>query len=357
MVLIFEMKTLSNSEYFDFSASDLSHMLANVHGWNVLRGKRILITGATGFIGKCLLASFLNANRRLHLGARVVVLSRDVDKFKNLYPFLKGASEIDWIQGDIRTFSLDAKLKCDMAIHAATDVIAKRRPSEIFEDCVSGTRNVIEQLDKVGCHRMLLLSSGAVYGSDIGSLECVSEDYMGAPDPLSVNSAYGEGKRAAELLCTMAGAERKLVIPIARCFAFVGPHLSLDKHFAIGNFISAAMKGRPIVIKGDGTPLRSYLYSADLAVWLWTLLFEGVGGRAYNVGGAETVSIEGLARRTAMILNSTSVISVEQQAQPGRPVQKYIPSLRRIEKELGLSAYFDLDTSIKKTANFYNEHD
>lgn len=323
--------------------------------WEHLRGQRLLLTGGTGFIGKWLLATFLHANRRQGLGARVVVLSRSPDSFLKEFVELRDAAEIEWLTGDVRELAPEAATDCAYAIHAATDVVATCTPDEIFETCEIGTRRVLDAMSTgSAARRVLLLSSGAVYGRTPPESKVIPESWTGAPDPLSPASAYGEGKRASELLCAMAAAKRPgLEVSIARCFAFVGPYLPLDKHFAIGNFINAAIRGEDILIQGDGTPLRSYLYAADLAHWLWVLLFDACNARAYNVGGAEILSIGALAHRVNRVLGGTGSICIAQTPpRAGTAPQSYVPSIERIADELGLAPSVSLDQAILRTARW-----
>ena len=171
--------------------------------------------------------------------------------------------------------------------------------------------------------------------------------------PLDPRSAYGESKRMAELLCAIHAQRNGLECKIARCFAFAGPYLPTDGHFAFGSFLRDAMRGDPIGISGDGTPRRSYLYAADLAVWLWTILFRGENCRPYNVGSERDVSIFELANQVAQTLNPTLGIEVAREPIAGRPAQRYVPSTHRAQTELGLRESIGLTEAIKRTAQWH----
>src|SRR5262249_7649957 len=155
-------------------------------------------------------------------------------------------------------------------------------------------------------------------------------------DPMAPSSAYAEGKRAAEHLAAQYHCRHGLRAVVARAFAFVGPHLPLDAHFAVGNFLRDGLVGGPIRVSGDGTPARSYLYAADLAAWRWTLRVRGRPGRAYNVGSDAAVSIAELAGRVARLLGTD--VQVARPPVPGTPAERYVPATDRARAELGLDA-------------------
>jgi dTDP-glucose 4,6-dehydratase len=238
-------------------------------------------------------------------------------------------------------------------VHAATETVHRQDPLEIFERNVDGTRRVLEFARCAGAERLLFTSSGAVYGRQPPELALVPEDHPGAPPATEVAAAYGNAKRAAEFLCAAHARRHGTVAAIARCFAFVGPHLPLDANYAVGNFIRDALAGGPIRIQGDGTPRRSYLYAADLAVWLWTILLRGESCRPYNVGAEENVGIADLARTVAAAVNPAAAVEIAGRPEAARAPERYVPSTRRAREELGLAARIPLAEGIRRTAAWH----
>jgi dTDP-glucose 4,6-dehydratase len=322
--------------------------------WELLRGRRIFITGGTGFFGCWLLESFLYANRALSLGASVAALTRSPERFREKAPHLANDPAVQLLPGDIGSFTFPEG-DYQYVIHAATDTSAQaaEQPALLFSSIVDGTRRVLNFAATHGTQRLLLASSGAVYGEQPPEVTHLPETYLGGPNWLNRLAVYGEGKRVAELMTKLHTHQAGMECVIARCFAFVGPHLPLDQHFAIGNFIRDAMQGSPIRIHGDGTPMRSYLYASDLAVWLWTLLLSAPSGEAYNVGSEEAISIADLARAVIESLGLTSEIQIAREAVPGVLPAKYVPSTAKAREQLGLRAKVDLRDAIRYTAEWH----
>ena len=328
---------------------DLEHVLAHTRPlWEQLRGGRIFVTGATGFFGMWLLESFAHANEQLGLGAELVGLTRNPEAFHAKAPHLSANASIRLHHGDVRDFRFPEGVFTHV-IHAGTTSSAPVPADEMLDTILRGTERTLELAVASGAKRFLFVSSGAVYGKQPSGITHLPENYQGAPDPMEPNFAYGEGKRAAEILCAMAHKEHGLETTVARCFAFVGPHLPLDAHFAIGNFIRDAIRGEPISVK-DGTPYRSYLYAADLAIWLWTILFKGEACRPYNVGSDEEITITDLAQTVASTLGGSVAPLPPSTLNFNSPSSSYVPDVSRVEKELGLAPAITLSDSLQRVA-------
>ena len=289
--------------------------------------KRILMTGGTGFFGK----SILDYNRRHPLG-ELTILSRSAARFAANNPELFAG--VRFVEGDVRTFSVGSR-RYDWVIHAATPARTDVPDAEMRSIILDGTANAIRQARTCGAEKFMMVSSGGVYGRGFG--RPFSED--DEPNPYT---AYGCAKLEAERMAV----ESELFALLPRCFAFVGKHLDREAHFAIGNFIRDALRGEDLVIKGDGTSVRSYLYADDLVEWLWAILERGVSGRVYNVGSDESISIRELANLVGKSLGAKGTVHVLGQSVPGA-TNVYVPNASRAKAELGLSVKVGLAEAIR----------
>ena len=339
-----------------FLEEDLAAAIVQVTAdeWRHLDGHRLFLTGGTGFVGKWMLASLWAARQRHRFASEVVVLSRNPQAFVEQVPWLAQMEGMSLVQGDMLDFDFPGG-RFDAVVHAATDVAAGAEPIETFDACLSGTRRALQFADACGARRFLLVSSGAVYGEQPRSLEAIPETYRGGPDLLAARAGYGHGKRAAEWLANAWGIRHSLHVTTARLFAFMGPGMPLDSHFAAGNFVRAALEGRPITIDGDGTPLRTYLHASDMAGWLWALLLRGGAAQAYNVGSDEVVSISELARRISRIAGAGAPVTVKGRAVSGLGAHRYVPDVAKALDTLGLRKTLSLDETIERCARWYRD--
>ncbi len=326
---------------------------ALTNDWPKLAGKRIFMTGGTGFIGRWMLHALADANRRFDLGISIDVLTRDPGAFGQREPELASAVGFRFLRGDVLAMNPTGQ-PYDFVLHAATDASAhlnENDPLKMFDTIVEGTRRALDFALACRAERFFFFSSGAVYGAQPWELTHVPESYVGAPDLASHRSAYGEGKRAAEMLCTIYARQHQLDIVNARIFALLGPLLSLDIHFAAGNFIRDAMAGKKITVEGAGKAVRSYLYAGDLTAWLWAMLARAPAGAVYNVGSEESVSIAGLAERVATLLGGPG-FEILGREDPGWNPGRYVPNTEKIRNELGVVPTVGLDEAIVRTARW-----
>ena len=322
--------------------------------WLKLKGAHILITGGTGFFGKWILEFLSFINSQLGLDLTVSVLSRSPDHFAKSMPHLFQEHFLNLVKGDVRTFNPSVNSYSHI-IHGAAPanlLMDIERPHDMFDVIVSGTRNILNVANKCRDPVVLFISSGAVYGPLSNDIEEVPETCFTASDrPRTKTSGYMDGKRAAEYLCTKEWKTFETRVLTLRCFAFLGPYLPVDSHFAIGNFIYDAVQQKPPMIKGDGQAIRSYLYSSDLAYWVTKTLIVGEPGDTINIGSDKAITIGDLARTISRILGAPPPVILNQ-VKTHADRRRYVPSMVYGNAKYGLEQTVSLEEGVLRTAHF-----
>lgn len=342
---------------------DLDHILCHTESlWRELSGARIFYTGGTGFFGVWILESMVWAQKHIGVHFQVTLLSRNPRSFLERHPQFQDQSFLEFYQGDITQFIFPDGSYSHVLHGATTSAHAtffKEKPLPKFNNVAEGTRRTLEFAHERGIPHFWLMSSGSAYGKQPPEQPLMLEDYLGGPDTLDPNSALGHGKRAAEFLCSAYSQMFSMECKVARCFSFVGPYLPLDIHYAIGNFIADGLSGRPIHVRGTGTPIRSYLYMSDLVIWLMTIFLKGKTLRTYNVGSEDGRSVREIAHTVAKCFSPEAAVEISKDpiaAPPTAASDVYVPSTHRAKTELGLEQWISLDESIRRTIEFYRVH-
>lgn len=312
-----------------------------------LKNTNIFITGATGFFGKWLTQTFTVANKELQLNLNLYLLSRDWLSFNKKHPDFFDSSFTHFLTGSTENFTPPSK--CDVVIHLANEARpAPEKSLQFSQSMRQSNQHMLEVLQKIKPKKFLLTSSGAVYGPSYDSVTEFNED-----SPLLPETTYGKEKLAQELFFS-ENLPPETQLLIARCFTFIGPFLPLNGAYAAGNFLLNGLNNAPITIKGTGRPMRSYLYMADLMVWLLKILDKGTPYHPYNVGSEETISIENLAQKIAQ-LSASPQVQIEGKINQKRESLSYLPSTKRANTELNLRSWTPLEEAIKKTLNWYKD--
>lgn len=322
-----------------------------------LDGAKLFLTGTTGFVGKWLLGFFFFLSSEMGLRTDITVLTRRPRELLKSYPGLESIQGISFLEGDVRSFKRPGSKRnnYDFVIHGATDVVSQGVPWQDLDVAFTGTKNLLSQVAANTNTRLLVLSSGAVYPRSASLAETLNEglfDPAGAVGPWSI---YTAAKQLLEISVASLSHVYDFDWSIARIFALAGPHLPLDKHYALGNFLLSAMTSREIYVNGDGTPVRSYLYASDLTAWLIKILLCGESGESYNVGSDEQTSINDLAELVAKLLGATVNPSRGQTSEHGGHNPIYIPDISKTDTLLGLKPTVPLAESILATAEWVTE--
>jgi len=331
---------------------------ANAASWSIkmldeLRNQKIFVAGGTGFIGSWIaeFIAFLNDNYKFNTS--LIILSRNTDSFKEQMKHLSSRSNIQFISRDIRNIN---ELPPDISfiIHAAASPDNRSHvsnPIEMISTITKGTDNLIDSAFKLpNLKKFLYLSSGQVYGKSITKNELISESDFGQLDCNKITAIYPEAKRLAEATCCAYSSQYKLPIVIARPFSFIGPYQSLSKPWAINNFINDAINNRTIRIIGNGEPVRSFMYPADLVVWILKILLSGKMNTAYNVGSPYGISLKDAAEKIVHLAQTNVKIDIKFN---NNDSYRFVPDIKLCENELGLKINYNIEDAMRRSIAWF----
>lgn len=276
--------------------------------WEKLSGTNILVTGATGLIGGCLVETLMmNPKKDYHVYAS----GRNEVRARIRFNEFTNDDAFHFVKYDVMQ-PLVSDVRFDYIIHAASNANPKfyaTQPVEVMKANIGGVANLIEYGLHHGMKRFLYVSSGEVYGEGDGRV--FTEDYSGYVDCTKPRSCYPSSKRAAETLCVSYAEEYGADVVIARPCHTYGPHFTEADNRVYAQFIRNVLKGEDIVMKSTGEQFRSWCYVVDCVSALLYILLKGENGQAYNIAdAASNISIRELAETIATIGGKKVVIDV-----------------------------------------------
>lgn len=250
--------------------------IINYFDMSVFDGKTILVTGATGLIGKLCVKSLLNSG----YNTQVIALVRDEEKAKNIFVESK---RLTYLVQDINQ-RINTTRRVDYIIHAASTTSSKdfvEKPVETIYTAINGSRNVLEFAKNKRLEGMVYLSSLEIYG--VNEKENIKERDYGYIDILNPRSSYSESKKMVETMCISYGTEYGVPVKIARLAQTFGAGVSISDNRVFAQFAKAIINKENIILHTKGETKRNYCYTTDAVRGIFTILTKGENNNAYNV--------------------------------------------------------------------------
>lgn len=250
--------------------------IINDFDMSVFDGKTILVTGATGLIGKLCVKSLLNSG----YNTQVIALVRDEEKAKNIFGESK---RLTYLVQDINQ-RINTTRRVDYIIHAASTTSSKdfvEKPVETIYTAINGSRNILEFAKNKRLEGMVYLSSLEIYG--VNEKENIKERDYGYIDILNPRSSYSESKKMVETMCISYGTEYGIPVKIARLAQTFGAGVSISDNRVFAQFAKAIINKENIILHTKGETKRNYCYTTDTVRGIFTILTKGENNNAYNV--------------------------------------------------------------------------
>lgn len=343
-----------NSDSFSIDIEDLE--FTSIKGeliFKKLIGQNILIIGATSFVGVWMTEVILYADIKYNLDINLTLLSRNKEKTIERFGKHIASGKIKSIYKSLQDVKKEDLSHVQQVVNLATLTDSTLGDLQLLDNIML-FQTFWSLLDINKVQNILFTSSGAVYGKNLEKLTYLKENDTNNFNNSYKNLGYGLGKLSSEFLGFEWSKRDNINFKVARLFSFSGAFLPLNSSYVIGNFVKNVLNNEPLLIKNPGKVYRSFLYGADMALWLWKVLVDG-NNTVYNVGSDQEIT-------TIELANTISEISygerrVEVVAENIGNDESYIPDIEKIKKELIVEIKYDLKESIIKMINWNKKYE
>lgn len=323
---------------------ELSNYINRIDFSEYLKDKTVLITGSKGLIGSALIKWILLQNDLKNTNTKIYASTRNPEEIPN---YIEEQDNIIYCEYGYEN-ELDVKI--DYIIHAASpmgNINHIQRPVETFKVNLEGTQNMLNILEKNKECSMIYLSSEEVYGLPSDESPVVTEKEVGAIDSLNVRSCYPLGKKGSEFLCYASANEYNLDVKIIRLTVVQGLFQKYDEARVVNELVRCVVENKDFVMKTDGMTKKCMLYSLDAVSAIFTVLFKGGKGEAYNASNPDTfITVKDLAYHVAEKFNNS--INIVFETQQNNKNEGFLPHRSLVQDctklmKLGWKPISDLD--------------
>ena len=344
------MKVYENKEYTE----DIRYIANLDLPWEKLQDKSIMISGATGLVGSCLVDALMKRNE-MGLNCKVYALGRNRERALERFAYCKDSELFEFVPYDInKPLERDDIGDVGYVLHLASNTHPMQYstdPIGTITTNIFGTYNMLEFAKKHNAIRCAFTSSNEIYGENRGDVELFDEQYCGYIDCNTMRAGYPESKRCSEALCQAYIKQEGLDIVIPRLTRCYGPTLLKNDTKALSQFLHKGIAGEDIALKSAGTQYYSYIYVADEVAALLTVLLKGETGNAYNVADERSdIMLKDLAQIIADYAGTKVIFEIPDAVEAAgysKATKARLDSARL--KSLGWTARYDIKSGIERT--------
>lgn len=319
------------NRYFHEDIRDICKV--NFIPWEQLAESSILITGSTGLIGSMLVGTLVYLNKIKHINSSIFCLVRNEKRAKEkLRSMSIDIEDICFLEGCVEHLP-QINDPIDFIIHGASRTSSREfitNPVEVIETSVIGTKNLLNFAKEKGVKRLLYMSSMEVYGYPQQGCR-VTEKHAGALSPLEIRNSYPISKQMCEVLCCAFCSEYNVPTSIIRLTQTFGPGVHICDKRIFAYFARCVKNREDIILRTMGDTKRSYLYIADAVTAIFTVLFKGADGQAYNAANERTFC---------------SIYEMAELVAADNDIQLKIELDNNVNRGYANTLYMDLDTTL-----------